>query len=182
VNVHAEALARLELATGEIDSLGLYLDEVARWNARVNLTAARTPQARVAQLVAPVVGARPFLRGEHLLDVGSGNGSPGLVLALLAPFRKVTLLEPRTRRWAFLRDAARTLGVQIDARQFRHDAYAGPPADIVTVRAVALTPAELDPLVRSDGRVLVWRPAETVPPDWRLVGRWPAGTAMERST
>ena len=62
---------------------------------------------RVALLVAPVLPLADLLEPGELLDVGSGNGSPGLVLALLRPRLDVTLLEPRQRRWAFLREAAR---------------------------------------------------------------------------
>ena len=50
-----------------------------------------------------------------LIDVGSGNGSPGLVLALVRDDLEVTLLEPRARRWAFLREAARASGARASA-------------------------------------------------------------------
>jgi 16S rRNA (guanine527-N7)-methyltransferase len=88
------------------ERVGRYLDLVAAWNPRVNLTGARTAAERVAVLVGPVAPVAEALHPGLLLDVGSGNGSPGLVLALLRPDLPVTLLEPRQRRWAFLREAA----------------------------------------------------------------------------
>ena len=91
-----------------------------------------------------------------LIDVGSGNGSPGLVLALLRDDLEVTLLEPRARRWAFLREAARAAGRPVRVLRLRHDSYPGPPARTVTLRAVAVPLAELAPLVEPGGRVLVF--------------------------
>jgi 16S rRNA (guanine(527)-N(7))-methyltransferase RsmG len=150
--------------------LGAYLDLLAAWNDRVNLTAARTPKRRVGVLVAPVLAALARLAPGGLIDVGSGNGSPGLVVALLEPRRPVTLLEPRARRWAFLREAARVAG-RDDVRVLRerHDAYAGPPAANVTLRALRLPLSDLRPLVAEDGRVLVFGPEPGPDRGWRRV-------------
>jgi 16S rRNA (guanine527-N7)-methyltransferase len=121
------------------------------------LTGARTAEDRVGLLVAPVVGALPFLTGPDLIDVGSGNGSPGLVAALLRPELAVTLLEPRQRRWAFLREAARTAGrPDVSVLRARHAEYPGPPAAVVTLRALRLPLEELAPLVRPGGRLVVF--------------------------
>jgi 16S rRNA (guanine527-N7)-methyltransferase len=162
---HAAALQRLGLAGTAAASLEAYLDVLAAWAPRVNLTGARTAEERVATLVAPVLPAVPLLGDGLLLDVGSGNGSPGLVLALLRPELPVTLLEPRLKRWAFLREAARAAGRTVRVERARHDQYAGPPAATVTVRALALAPAELAPLAAPGGRLLVFgaRPAAAAP-------------------
>ena len=79
--------------------------------------------------MAPVLCIAAALEAGPVLDVGSGNGSPGLVLALLRPELEITLLEPRAKRWAFLREAARAAG-RAEVRVFRgrHDAWPGPPA------------------------------------------------------
>lgn len=108
--------------------------------------------------MAPVLPAVPWVLPGRLLDVGSGNGSPGLVLALLAEGGEVVLLEPRARRWAFLREAARAAGVadRVKVRRERHDAYRGAPARTLVLRALALPLAELAPLVDPGGRVLVF--------------------------
>jgi 16S rRNA (guanine527-N7)-methyltransferase len=146
--------------------LARYLDLLAAWSARVNLTGARGAEERVRLLVEPALSALPLL-GEGLLDVGSGNGSPGLVLALLRPALPVTLLEPRLKRWAFLREAARAAArPDIEVLRQRHDQYQGPPAATVTVRALALAPADLAPLVRPAGRLIVFGPAPIPPAGW----------------
>ncbi|HET6897235.1 MAG TPA: RsmG family class I SAM-dependent methyltransferase, partial [Vicinamibacteria bacterium] len=111
----------------------------------------------------PIVPAAPLLPAVGLLlDIGSGNGSPGLVLATLRRDVPVVLLEPRQRRWAFLREAARTVGrPDVDIRRSRHDGYGGPPAQTVSLRALALPLDEIAPLLAVGGRVLAWG----APPD-----------------
>ena len=154
---HDPHLAALGLAPRDVAALSRYLDLVADWNPRVNLTGARTPAERVAILVAPVAPLAPVLEEGRLIDVGSGNGSPGLVLALLRPDLSAILLEPRQRRWAFLREAARAVGrPDVDVRRQRHDGYEGPAAQTVSLRALALPLHALAPLVAPGGRVMVW--------------------------
>lgn len=155
---HAAALGALGLADPARAALAAYLDTLAAWSPRVNLTAARTPEERVGLLVAAVLPALPLVRPGRLVDVGSGNGSPGLVLALARDDVHATLLEPRAKRWAFLREAARAAGAasRVDAVRARHDGYHGPPADTLTLRALALPLPSLAPLVVPGGRLLVF--------------------------
>jgi 16S rRNA (guanine527-N7)-methyltransferase len=139
-----------------VSRLAAYLDTLAAWSPRVNLTGARTPEERVRVLVADVLPAALLPEAGSLLDVGSGNGSPGLVLALVRDDLEVTLLEPRARRWAFLREAARAAGRSARVLRQRHDGYGGPPARTVTLRALAVPLEELAPLVVPGGRVVVF--------------------------
>lgn len=121
----------------------------------MNLTGARTPTDRVRMLVAPVLPVQALPEAGSLLDVGTGNGSPGLVLALLRQDLEVTLLEPRTRRWAFLREAVRCSGgPSVRVLRVRHDEFPGPPVRTVTLRALALPLPALAPLVEPGGRVV----------------------------
>lgn len=167
-SVHDGALAGLGLAAPERTALAAYLDRLAAWGRRANLTGARTPEERVARLVAPALPAVGLVEGPSLLDVGSGNGSPGLVLALLRPDLEVTLLEPRARRWAFLREAAREVGrLDLTVLRERHDTHAGPPAQTVTIRALDLPLAALRPLLRPGGVVLRFGPRPGPAPGFR---------------
>jgi 16S rRNA (guanine527-N7)-methyltransferase len=130
------------------------------------LTGARTPPERVRLLVGDVLPALPLVAPGSLLDVGSGNGSPGLVLALLREDIEVTLLEPRQKRWAFLREAARATGIpSMRVLRARHDEYEGPPARTLTLRALALPLPELGRLVEPGGRLIVFglRPEAQAP-------------------
>jgi 16S rRNA (guanine527-N7)-methyltransferase len=154
---HRLAIAALGIEGLAAERLCRYLDALAAWSPRVNLTAARQPDERVRLLVGDVLTAAALPVPGRLIDVGSGNGSPGLVFALLRDDLEVTLLEPRVRRWAFLREAARVAAPArpVQVVRARHAEYAGLPAATVSLRAVALPLAELDPLVEAAGRILV---------------------------
>jgi 16S rRNA (guanine527-N7)-methyltransferase len=166
-SAHRPHLEALGLGGRAAEGLERYLALLASWSPRVNLTGARTPAERVALLVAPVLPAAPLPAPGRLIDVGSGNGSPGLVLALLRPDLEVTLLEPRQKRWAFLREAARAAGrPDVAVRRDRHDTYRGPAAATVTLRALALPLPALAPLVQPGGRVLVFGTSPPAAAGW----------------
>jgi 16S rRNA (guanine527-N7)-methyltransferase len=159
LDAYAPLLAQAGVPAPARAPLTEYLGLLARWSERVNLTGARSPEERVAVLIEPALAMLPHLLPGALLDVGSGNGGPGLVLALLEPGRTVTLLEPRGRRWAFLREAARSCGrPDVDVRRERHEHYAGPACPNVTVRALRVTRHELDRLLAPGGQALLSSP------------------------
>jgi len=121
----------------------------------------------VRVLVAEVLPALALPAPGRLLDIGSGNGSPGLVFALLREDLEVTLLEPRLRRWAFLREAVRAAAPArpVSVVRGRHDGYEGPLARTVSLRALRLPLGELDRLLAPGGEVLVLgAPPEAQPP------------------
>lgn len=97
-------------------------------------------------------------QGAELVDVGSGAGLPGLVVAIARPDLRVTLVEPLLRRSTWLSDVVDDLGVtNVVVRRDRAEAITDLHADVVTSRAVA----RLDklagwsaPLVRPGGRII----------------------------
>ena len=92
-----------------LTQLACYLDLLLRWNRRVNLTGYRDPR----QIVRRLFGESLYLtrvvdlRG-WLVDVGSGAGFPGLALKLAAPGLRVTLIESRRKKGAFLKEVVRS--------------------------------------------------------------------------
>lgn len=102
-------------------------------------------------LVAPLVP-----QGSSVVDVGSGAGLPGLVLAIARPDLSVTLVEPLLRRTTWLEEVVEDLG--LDVRVLRARAQeCGVQADVVTARAVAPLEKLMSlcvPLVRPGGQVL----------------------------
>src|SRR5690242_4676435 len=100
------------LAPGSVPGAGFFdaacrlLDLTVAWNAKMDLTAAKSSEELVDLVfadAAALFGAGHLARGGSWLDVGSGSGVPGLPLALLEPRAQVTLLEPMQKRVAFLR-------------------------------------------------------------------------------
>ena len=153
---HAGPLEALGVGEPARGRLCRYLDALAEWAPRVNLTGARTPGERAVLLVGEVLAAAALPRPGRLIDIGSGNGSPGLVFALLRGDLEVTLLEPRQKRWAFLREAVRRAeGPRVRVERCRHDGYLGPSAETVCSRALVVPLGELDGLVLPGGRILV---------------------------
>ncbi|WP_241825437.1 16S rRNA (guanine(527)-N(7))-methyltransferase RsmG [Micromonospora sp. CB01531] len=105
-----------------------------------------TPRLWERHLLNCAAMAERIPEGASLIDVGSGAGLPGLVLAIARPDLTVTLVEPLARRTAFLVEAVQQLGLTASVRVFRgraEEAAAGSrdvaalSADIVTARAVA---------------------------------------------
>ena len=90
------------------------------------------------------------------------------MLALVRPELSVVLLEPRQRRWAFLREACRAAGrSDVEVLRQRHDQYSGAPAATVTVRGLDLPLSALAPLVAPAGRVFVFGRARAGAAGWR---------------
>lgn len=86
------------------DRMAAYLDELVGWNRKIDLTAARTPDELVDLSVADAwIVASSSPEAGVWIDVGSGAGAPGLVIAMLLPDVTITLVEPRGKRVAFLR-------------------------------------------------------------------------------
>jgi 16S rRNA (guanine527-N7)-methyltransferase len=119
-------------------ALGRLLDLVLVWNRRVDLTAARSPEELVdLYLSDALVIAAHAERGSNTswIDVGSGAGAPGLVLQLLRPDLQLTLVEPRSKRVAFLRTAIGQLRLGSKVVGGRSDGVGGGGCDLAVSRA-----------------------------------------------
>jgi len=143
----------LRLPAESADRLLAYLDLLQRWNGVYNLTSVRDPQDMLRQHLADclaVVG--PLSRhtvsahaGEsstlRVLDVGSGGGLPGVVLALLCPQWQVVCVDTVGKKAAFVRQACVELGLpNLSAEHARVEALRCPPFDVITSRAFASLP------------------------------------------
>lgn len=97
-----------------------------KWNRAYNLTAIRTPDEMVARHLLDSAAVLPFVQGPTLLDVGSGPGLPGLVLAILRPDLAVTLLDSNGKKVRFQRQAVLELGLtNVTPVQARVEAFEG---------------------------------------------------------
>lgn len=131
-----------------LQALDAYFRLLARWNRTINLTALPldplTDDALDRLFIEPLAAAhyiKEALSGKPLpvwFDLGSGGGSPAIPLKIVAPQLQLTMVEARSRKAAFLSEAARALNLSnaavINARF--EDLRAAGKADLVTVRAV----------------------------------------------
>lgn len=145
-----------ELPDGTAEKLDVLLDELQRWNNKVNLTAIRDRREMVTAHLLDSLVAAPLLQGETVLDVGTGPGFPGLPLAIAEPQRHFTLLDSNNKKIMFAQHAAGLLGLaNVSAIKARGEDYApGQGFDTVIARALAALPRLVEIAghhVREDG-------------------------------
>ncbi len=100
----------LSLTAPLVSALDSYATLLLDWNQRINLSGARTLEALATEHLADAFALLPHLPlAGRCVDVGSGAGLPGLVLALLRPDLEFQLLEPTQKRRAFLAAAIRNV-------------------------------------------------------------------------
>ncbi len=136
-----------------------YLSVLIRWNRSFNLTAIRDPARMVTEHLLDALSVAKFVTGQRVIDVGTGAGLPGLVLAVLDPERTTALLDANGKKTRFLREAVRQLGLaNVTIHEGRCEDYR-PDArfDTVVCRAFAPLPRLVDVAahLRADDGVLV---------------------------
>jgi 16S rRNA (guanine527-N7)-methyltransferase len=99
----------IELSERQVEQLIRLLDELDEWNQRMNLTAIRERPAQITKHLLDSLSVQPFLRGERILDVGTGAGFPGLPLAIVNPARQFTLLDSTAKKLRFIDHVAALL-------------------------------------------------------------------------
>lgn len=125
--------------------LAEYAARLRRWNKTINLVARSTLSdlwnrhiADSAQL-ADLAPDTP-----RWLDLGSGAGLPGLIVAALRPDCEVELVESDTRKCAFLGEAARAMGISVRITNARIETAASGPSPVISARALAPLPRLFD--------------------------------------
>jgi 16S rRNA (guanine527-N7)-methyltransferase len=138
-----------------LERLVAYAELVERWSQRHNLVSFRDREELVRRHLLDALAARELLSGRGVLvDVGSGAGLPAVpLLASRAAWRGV-LLEPRQKRWAFLRLVVRELALDARVERVRYQDFgaAGGPFDLVTARALG-----------GHGELLAWARSQLAP-------------------
>ena len=194
-----QASAPQPLGGRTLEALWLHYEELRRWNPRLSLIGPGTAQEVVSRHYGEALAALPLLpsppAGEaaegslQLLDIGSGGGFPGLVLAAAAPAFRVTLVEPRQRKAAFLQTVIRKTALPctcLNGRVSLPLPEALPRTlDVLTLRALKLPRDVLDALgarCRPGARAFLWRGADEpdLPTGWRQIQEVPLVGSRQR--
>jgi 16S rRNA (guanine527-N7)-methyltransferase len=160
-----ERLSPEPLSPQSVEAMYSHYEELSRWNRRVALIGPGTADEVLARHFGESLAALPLLPREIRagVDVGSGAGFPGLVLAAARPGLEMTLVEARERKWSFLLSAVRKSSLPCRCLNVRvgFPLPDGLPEtiDLVTARALKLEPEVLQAFadrLGPEGRILLW--------------------------
>jgi len=106
-----QGLDALDVSYGDeaIERLVSYMELLAEWNKTHNLTAVDELEQMLSIHIFDSASIKPYMKGASLLDVGSGAGLPGMILAILSPALEVTSVEARSKKAQFQMFAANKL-------------------------------------------------------------------------
>lgn len=140
----AMAALSMESDAGVAALMLQYLEQLQRWNRTYNLTAIRDPERMLVQHVFDSLAVIPPLRqmacgqDKHVVDMGSGAGLPGIILAICEPGWQLTCVDAVQKKTAFIQQVAGILGLSnVRAVHGRIEALEPLAADIVISRAFA---------------------------------------------
>ncbi len=177
--------AGIEVSSTLAAQLATYVELLRHWNERMNLTALDDKDAGLDRLIIePLVAVSHVPLEGRAIDIGSGGGSPAIPLKLAIPALSLLMVESKTRKAAFLREACRQLEIEnVVVETGRYEALLSRPElhevhDLLTLRAVRVEARVLRGLqafVRPGGVVALFRggggsdvPADLEPPlAWR---------------
>jgi len=149
----------LEISQPQQQKLLAYLALLSKWNQAYNLTAIRDPDEMVARQLLDSLSILPLVRGERILDVGSGAGLPGIPLAICMPETGFTLIDSNGKKTRFIQQARIELGLDnLEVHQARVEQLdVTNRYDTITSRAFASLPkiVELTRHLLSDGGILL---------------------------
>ena len=158
---------RAELPPGFGDAAEAYVRLLLEANARLNLTRVVTPDAVARLHLLDALAALPLLpaSSERALDLGSGGGVPGIILAMARPSVRWTLVDSVRKKTEALRAFVEALGLgNVEVRAERAELLGRGPSresfDLVTARACAALPVLTEyalPLLRVGGTLVAWK-------------------------
>ena len=100
------------------------LDELDDWNQRMNLTAIRERGQQITKHLLDSLAVHQHLRGERIVDIGTGAGFPGLPLAIVNPAAHFTLVDSTAKKLKFVAHVTGSLGIaNVETVHTRAEAY-----------------------------------------------------------
>jgi 16S rRNA (guanine527-N7)-methyltransferase len=114
----------LDVSRETQEKLLLYMALLHKWNKVYNLTAVREPSEMVTLHLLDSLSVSPFIKARNLLDVGSGAGLPGIVMAIIKPDLQVTTIDTVQKKAIFMRQVKGELGLEnLDVVHARVESY-----------------------------------------------------------
>lgn len=101
----------ITLEDSRVNTLVNFAELILKWNRILNLVGSSSPDYLVRNHIVDCLTVVPYLGCNHLVDVGSGAGFPGMVLAIVNPRTKVSLVECAARKSRFLSQVVIELGL-----------------------------------------------------------------------
>jgi 16S rRNA (guanine527-N7)-methyltransferase len=108
-----EASSKIGIAVSseQNEKLIQYLELLIKWNKAYNLTAIRDPEEMFIKHIVDSLSIAPFIKGESILDVGTGPGLPGIPMAIMFPSKHFSLLDSNGKKTRFLIQAKMSLAL-----------------------------------------------------------------------
>ncbi|MDQ1298949.1 MAG: rRNA (guanine527-N7)-methyltransferase [Campylobacterota bacterium] len=142
-----------------------YKELLAKWNKVHNLTGVKTP-AQIDEFIVDAIAPITFLPSiKTAMDIGTGAGFPGMILAMGMPNTHFTLVEPLAKRASFLQFVKADLGLEnVEVKAIRVEHLPPKPYDLITSRAVTDTKMllKLSEPFRQEGSLLLFYKGEKV--------------------
>ena len=140
------------LSQAKVGNLIALIEELERWNKKINLTAIRPVKNMISGHLLDSLAVRPFLHGKTIIDVGSGAGFPGLPLAIADPKINFMLLDSNRKKIGFIKHIISLLNLKnVEVIKIRAEDYF-PANGFDTVIARALT--DIPNLIALTGHML----------------------------
>lgn len=99
----------MDIEDGVQDQMIQYINLLAKWNRTYNLTAVRDPKQMITRHLLDSMSILPYVKGDYVLDIGSGAGLPGIPLALCLPDLDFTLLDSNGKKTRFMTQVVKEL-------------------------------------------------------------------------
>ncbi len=158
----ASSLMSLDLTEKQIECAIAYSELLLKWNLHMNLTAIRTLEGVVIKHFLDSLAIVEHIRGQRVIDIGSGAGFPGIAVALVRPNFQVMLLDAKSKKVQFLRHAIAKFGfdnVEVVHQRIQNYSSRG-GFDTALVRSLGSLSAIAEfalPVLSKSGRVIAMK-------------------------
>lgn len=166
----------VSLSDAQQQQLVDYVALLHKWNRAFNLTAVRDPQEMVTRHILDALAVLPWLGSGSTLDVGTGGGIPGIVLAIARPQQPFVLLDSNGKKTRFVRQAALELGLaNVEVVQARVEQYRNGASQVISRAFASLVDmvSVTGHLLEDGGHLLAMKGAlveqeiAALPPQWQ---------------